>query len=361
MNGFVESYSKRQPPPSDNRLVMAYYSAQSVPTFDFFARNYCVCDHWFAALPTGTQANRLMAMGGETTIIDNVGLFLPDQPLVYDWLSDQGITWCVYQSGHYLPFFSLMRKWQNEIAVSLAHDALVPDAHPRFRRLKNFAADWQTLNDMPSVIFIEPEYTDGPHSVANDDHPPTGVTQGQAFLAEVYSTLISNPDRWARTLMLVTYDEHGGFYDHVPPLNIPTTVVGHGTTPVFNTSGVRVPAFIISPLVEPGSVFSGNLDHTSMLQLIGDKFGKGFYSAPVYYRQPALSKLSSGLTRTAPRSDLPEPPIVEAGETLTAVMGERAPGASANAAAFDLATKKIVAEHPGIAAGWPELAAAAVT
>ena len=72
---------------------------------------------------------------------------------------------------------------------------------------------------------------------------------------------------------------------------------------------------LFSPLVEPGTVYSGNLDHTSILQLIGDKFGKGFYSAPVYYRQPALSKLSSALTRNAPRTDAPEPPIVEAGQT----------------------------------------------
>jgi phospholipase C len=358
MLGFVDSYLKRDPAPSDRRLVMGYYTAGSVPTFDFFAQNFMVCDHWFAALPTGTQANRLMAMSGTTSIIDNAPLFLPDQELVYDWLTERNISWCAYQSGHYLPFFALMRKWQDEIAVSLAHDVLVPHAHPRFRRFSNFARDWTTEQTMPSVIFIEPEYTDGPHAVPNDDHPPTGVLQGQAFLGEIYSAIIANPTRWARTVMIVTYDEHGGFYDHVPPLDIPTQIAGHGPTPVFTTTGVRVPAFVISPLVEPRTVLNENLDHTSILKFIADKFGNGFYSAPVYNRQPALSPLSDALTRTVARADVPEPPVVEAGEAITPPMPQRAPGASANAAAFRLATAKIVADHPGIQAGWPALATA---
>jgi phospholipase C len=357
MNGFVESYLKRDPAPSDKRLVMGYYEAQQVPIFDFLARNFTVCDHWFAALPTGTQANRLMAMGGATTIVDNAPLFLPDQPLVYDWLSEHGISWCAYQAGDFLPFFALMPKWQDEIATSLALDVLVPHAHPRFRRFANFARDWTTEQKMPSVIFIEPEYTDGPHIAPNDDHPPTGVTPGQAFLALVYAAVIANPTRWARTVLIVTYDEHGGFYDHVPPLDIPTSLLGHGTTPIFMTTGVRVPGLIISPLVDPGAVYSGNLDHTSILQLIGEKFGGGFYSGYVSNRQPALSRLSGAITRATPRSDLPQLPVPSVAKTAAVQKPMRAAGANANAAAFTLAAKKIVADHTGIAIGWPGLVA----
>jgi phospholipase C len=359
MDGFVESYQARRPPPADPRLVMGYYTAPSVPTFDFLARNFTVCDHWFAALPTGTQANRLMAMSGATSLIDNAGLFLPDQPLVYDWLSERGIGWCVYQSGGFLPFFALMPSWQDEIATSLALDALVPQAHPRFRRFDNFAGDWLGGLDMPPVIFIEPEYTDGPHLAANDDHPPTGVSQGQALLAALYGALIANPARWARTVLIVTYDEHGGFYDHVSPLSIPTAILGHGPTPVFETTGVRVPALIVSPLVDPGTVYSGPLDHTSILQLIADKFGGGFYSPAVFGRQPALSPLADAITRTVPRTDMPPPPLVGDGQPLVQQRPPRAPGASANAAAFRLAAAKIAATHPGSAVGWPALMQAA--
>ena len=305
MNGFIDSYLMRHPPPSDKRLVMGYYTAREVPAFDFLARNYTVCDHWFSSIPTGTQANRLMAMSGTTSLVDNAPLFLPEQPLVYDWLTEHSVSWCAYVSGDFLPFFALMRRWQDEIATALALDALVPHAHPRFRRYRNFARDWTTEQNMPSVIFIEPEYTDGPHIAPNDDHPPTGIARGHAFLTAIYSTIISNPARWARTLMLVTYDEHGGFYDHVSPLNIPTLLAGHGATPVFSTTGVRVPAFVISPLVDPATVHPQPLDHTSILQLLADKFARGFYSPEVYNRQPSLSQLSDAITRTVPRSRPP--------------------------------------------------------
>jgi phospholipase C len=355
MNGFVESYRQRRPPPADDRLVMGYYTAASLPVYDFFARNYTVCDHWFAALPTGTQANRLMAMSGTTSLVDNAPLLLPDQPLVYDWLSERGISWCVYQAGDFLPFFALMPRWQGEIAASLALDGLVPHAHPRFRRYRNFLRDWTAEQNMPSVIFIEPEYTDAPHRAPNDDHPPPGVAQGQILLRDVYSALIANPVRWARTVMIVTYDEHGGFFDHVSPLPIPTRIPGHGAEPVFLTSGVRVPAFIVSPLVDPAAVHHEPLDHTSVLQLIADRFAGGTYSAPVSERQPLLSPLLAAITRSAPRPDLPEPPGLAPAAVAAAPVPERSAGANANAAAFRLAAAKIAADHSGIAVGWPGL------
>jgi phospholipase C len=159
----------------------------------------------------------------------------------------------------------------------------------------------------------------------------------------------------------VTYDEHGGFYDHVPPLDIPTQLAGQGPTAVFATTGVRVPAFVISPFVNAGTVYNRPLDHTSILQFLADKFASGFYSPAVANRQPALSPLSAVFTRDRPRTDTPEPPVVEMGQVLTPPMRQRAPGATANARAFALATNKIVADHPGIAGGWPQLAAKAGT
>ncbi|MGH7096269.1 MAG: alkaline phosphatase family protein [Stellaceae bacterium] len=356
MNGFVESYLKRQPPPADKRLVMGYYEAAAVPMLDFFARHFTVCDHWFAALPTGTQANRLMAMSGTTSLIDNAPLFLPDQPLVYDWLSERNISWCAYQSGDFLPFFALMPRWQGEIAASLALDALVPHAHPRFRRYRNFARDWLSEQNMPAVIFIEPEYTDGPHFASNDDHPPTGIASGQAFLRDIYLALIANPVRWARTLMILTYDEHGGFFDHVSPLPIPTRLSGHGATPVFLSSGVRVPAFLVSPVAAPAQIYRAPLDHTSVLQLLADRFAGGVYSAEVSERQPFLSSLAAALAPGAPQAEPPgAPPAAGLAAPVTASLPQRSAGAGANAAAFRLAAAKMAADHAGIAAGWPEL------
>ena len=363
MGGFVQSYvqfASNNQPPKDPSLVMGHYDAAAVPVFDFFARNFAICDHWFAVLPTGTQANRLMAMSGESSLVDNARVFLPDQPLVYDWLTQHNVTWCAYQSGEFFPFFSLMPRWLPEITTSLTLS--VAGGRGRFRRYDRFAAEWaNNAVAMPQVIFIEPEYTDGPHGDTNDDHPPTGVAKGQAFLADVYAALIANPARWQNTLMIVTYDEHGGFFDHVPPLPIPALAGGFP----FATTGVRVPAFVVSPHVAPETVYSGQLDHTSMLQFLADKFAGGQdYSPAVATRQAQLSPLSAILAAQA----APRQPMLEA----TALAGLKAAASaapvipstgasladSANAQAFHNVALQVARDHPDLLAGpgWQKLA-----
>ena len=356
LGGFVASYATRNPPPADLSMVMGYYTADALPVYDFFAKNFTVCDSWFAALPTGTQANRLMAMSGESLISDNVSGFLPEQSLVYDWLTTHGVSWCVYQSGGFFPFFSLMPKWLPEIVTSLALP--LGGSGGRFRRYSRFKADWTNSGNLPQVIFIEPEYTDGPHRAPNDDHSPTGVAPGQAFLADIYQT-ISSSERWDETLMIVTYDEHGGFFDHVSPLEIPTNVAGYQ----FRTTGLRVPAFLISPYVVPGGVFSGDLDHTSVLQLLADKFNAGgTYSAPVSARTQ-LSKLSSALSDTkapgtAPKLNtlVPMNPPVQPPVAIPA-------GSSACAQAFRSVALKVQQDHPELLSSpnWSDLAEIAAT
>ena len=356
MGGFVASYMTLNPPPPDPSVVLGCYDQRAVPVFDFLARNFTVCDHWFAALPTGTQANRLMAMSGESSIVDNAAVFLPDQKLAYDWLTDHSVSWCAYQSGDFLPFFSLMPDWLPEITTSLSGSAL--GLRGRFRWYSKFQEHWTGTATMPQVIFIEPEYTDGPHADPNDDHPPTGVAKGQAFLADIYNIVVSNPVRWQKTLLIITYDEHGGFFDHVPPPPIPCTVAGFN----FTTAGVRVPAFIVSPYVTPGSVFSGTLDHTAFLQLLADRFNSGqTYSAAVAARQPQLARLASALSDQpmAPGPTIPANVIATLNATPQVATAEtpELPGAQANARAMQNAAAKALADHPELLAGaaWQKL------
>lgn len=375
MGGFVDAYAtfanKKKPPPADLSAVMGYYDGPTVATFDFLARNYCVCDHWFCSLPLGTQANRLMAMAGESKLVDNAPLFLPEQPLVYDWLTKHGISWCAYQSGGFLPFFALMaKKWLPEIASSLTLSGTI-GARGRFRRLSRLRAEWKSSKPMPSVIFVEPEYADGPNAKPNDDHPPTGVQPGQALLADLYATLISNPARWARTLLIITYDEHGGFFDHVPPLPIETVIAGTKLA----TTGVRVPALLISPHVAPGSVFHGPLDHTSILQLLADRFapGKG-YSVAVSRREGSLDRISRALLGAPRAGAAPTLPGAAGGIVAAAArsiglaianafsfIGAAAPALAVssspdtpNSAALDEAVRKLARDHPDLLAqpGW---------
>jgi len=224
----------------------------------------------------------------------------------------------------------------------------------RFRRYARFASDWAAESDVPQVIFIEPEYTDGPHYSPNDDHSPTGITPGQAFLADIYNT-ISASNRWAETLMIVMYDEHGGFFDHVSPLPIETDVAGFH----FETTGLRVPAFLISPFVAAGGVFSDPLDHTSVLQLLGEKFNAGgVYSAAVSARTQ-LAKLSSALSGGPKPGRAPDKlvlPIQAHAAVDTTV--ESPENASLSVQAFRSVTLKVQQDHPELLAspGWQDLA-----
>jgi len=346
MGGFVQTYldAFRNPPPADPAAVMGYYDAEAVGIYDFLARNYCVCDRWFTPLPLGTQANRLMAMSGTSKVVDNVR-GLPDQELVYDWLGGRGIGWRAYVSGGFVPFFLMMSKWTVRIGASLAF------GDGPFRRLGKLAANWASSKTMPQVIFIEPEYGDAPGSKPNDDHPPAPVSRGQKLVAEVYNTLIANPARWSRTMMIITYDEHGGFFDHVPPLAIP----GKAGATAFATTGPRVPALIVSPHVGQGQVFSEALDHTSFLQLLADRFtSDGKYSPPVTERNQALGRISRALLatpRTGPPPPLPQlqfqamTPLAAAAPEAIAPAAADAPP-TPNAFALDAAARRFAAECP---------------
>jgi phospholipase C len=305
LKGFVENYASVQKviDPDHPPAVMGYYTPDEVPITDFFATQYSIFDHWHAPLPASTQPNRLMAMAGFSKIDGNQSfLGFPDQRLVYDWLTDNDIRWRVYHDG--IPFFMLMKRWIPSILTSGL------DKKSHFRPLSQLVVDVQEEDPatFPQVIFVEPKYSDAPPAGhGRDDHPPTSITGGQAFLWEVYLALTSSATRWAKTSMVVTYDEHGGFFDHIQPLQVVTNPPdGAGYTP-FITSGVRVPTMIVSQLVPAGGVFSGPYDHTSILKFLGDKFNGGKYSPEVDNRA-GVGSLSEVFAQPIARTDIPLPP-----------------------------------------------------
>lgn len=310
LNGFVENYASVEKtidlahPPA----VMGYYTPAEVPITDFFAQNYGICDRWFAPLPASTQPNRLMAMAGFSVIDGNASfLGFPDQKLVYDWLTDHGVRWRVYHDG--MPFFMLMKRWLPEILGSGIQENVGKEGS-HFRSLQQLVVDVQEEDPatFPQVLFVEPKYSDAPPAGhGRDDHPPATIAGGQAFLWETYLALTSNPERWAKTAMVVTYDEHGGFFDHVQPLPIVTNPPeGSDFTP-FTTTGIRVPSLIVSPFIQPQSVFKGPLDHTSILKFLGEKFGGGRYSPEVDERD-GVGSLGEVFNIDIARADIPSPP-----------------------------------------------------
>jgi phospholipase C len=301
LNGFVSAIPpKVSTDPAVRKLVMSYFGAVEAPVNDFFARYFTICDRWFCSLPAGTQPNRLMSMSGKSLIEVNQTP-LPDQDLVYDWLNQQKVSWRVYHQE--IPFFAMMPKWLPSILFS-----------DTFRCFEDMESDLRDTppDQLPQVIFVEPTYQDAPHTgTSTDDHAPAGISDGQEFLMQVYKAVTASRTFWQNALLIVDYDEHGGFFDHVPPPIIPTNPPDDAKWSVpFKSLGVRTPAFVISPFVKAGAVCHNLLDHTSVLKLLGEMFGNGSYSPEVDSRP--VGSISHVLDFTNPIVPAPAPPPLDA-------------------------------------------------
>jgi phospholipase C len=302
MNGFVRGIpNKVSTDAAVRKLTMSYFNADDAPVSRFFADNFTICDRWFSSLAAGTQPNRLMAMSGFSNIARNTTP-LPDQQLVYDWLNQRGINWCVYHQG--IPFFTMMPRWIPEILGS-----------QHFRNFEAFAGD--IMNNppdaLPQVIFVEPVYGDAPHlGRSTDDHAPAGIADGQDFQNQVYNAITASPAFWDECLLIVDYDEHGGFFDHVSPPAVPTDPPpGISYPTVFRTLGIRTPAYVISPFVRSGAVCHELFDHISVLKLLGERFDPGQSYSPVVDARPVRS-LSAALDFGAPILQPPAAPSLDA-------------------------------------------------
>ena len=301
MHGFVQSYQNAFPN-ADVARVMEYCINGYLPSTDFLARNFALCDNWFACLPASTLPNRLMAMSGYA-LVDHTpsGYFQiaqdlfhnnPDD-LVYDWLTARGVSWRVYYSGSF--FFMQMPR-----VLSLYEGDV--QAQNLFRPIDRLIGDFQS-GDLPQVVFIEPLYEDDYRrgtAAATDDHPPASLYGGQRLLKIVYDALIAG-DTWNNLVAFITYDEHGSFFDHVRPPAIPTAPPPQAQYSIgFNTLGVRVPGIVVSPFVQPASLCEGLLDHTSILKFLGEKFNGGRYTDLVDNRavQSASVALDDNLLAT---------------------------------------------------------------
>jgi len=342
MNGFVKAFENEFHTMLDQSPVMGLLTPADLPTTAALADRYTVCDHWFACLPTSTSPNRLMSMCGLTNI-DETGTLVPDQTTVYDWLLTHNVRWRVYAAG--LPFMLLMPRLAPLMLTS------------HFRRLGELPEDLS--NDppelRPQVIFIEPDYYDSPvhfHAPC-DNHPPLAMAPGEAFLGQVYGWLTKDPAQWARTVLIVTYDEHGGFFDHIPP----HPVRYHNPNGVaFESTGPRVPTIVAGPFAQR-RVSKTVLDNTSILQLLAERFGAPgeTYSAEVTGRmQQGIGSVSAVLSvpaANAAAADISVTPLAAASADADAGQGS-----SVLRRCFDSATRALVAQHQAEAlAKYPEL------
>jgi phospholipase C len=267
--GFVREFQKAYPKCSADQLqdVMGYYPLDFLPALHALARNYTICDYWFSSLPGPTWPNRFFALtgtcSGQVLMPDGLEALKlhwyteQDQPTIFTRLNEAGKTWRIF---HYDFPSSLVLAKQRQAECLCNYESV--------DRFFDRAAGPE--QDFPAFSFIEPQYFGVGQ---NDDHPPHNVMKAEKLIADVYNALRSNHELWAKTLLVVTYDEHGGFYDHVvPPRAEPPDRKTNSWS--FNQLGVRVPALLISQKCGP-SVNKTCFDHTSLLKYLQGKWGLG--------------------------------------------------------------------------------------
>jgi phospholipase C len=278
--GFIDSFRKEVGSDTfDLNNVLGYYEASDLAFYAYLAENYTYCEQYFASHPGPTLPNRMYSLAGDVqydrvgeAVLDNNNgdnLALSRALNIFDVLSRNGVSWRVYES---FPSITMLRMF----ARYAADNTNIVDIAGLEQDIAGF--------NLPSVTFIDPAMHSAPE---NDDHPPfADMLTGQIFIKRVYDALRSNEALWAKTLLIVTYDEHGGFYDHVIPpladaLSLPFVLTDGGApgqpTPAFKADmtisyGLRVPTFVVSPWVPAGKGFDIPLDHCSILKTILARF-----------------------------------------------------------------------------------------
>src|SRR3984885_5628216 len=344
MCGFAENYATQKAKgifaPS---AVMHYFTPEQVPVISTLAKAFGVSDRWHASAPCQTWPNRFFVHTGTSLgHVDNHTFPIPfSAPSLFRRLEDQKKTWRVY--FHDMPQSLLLRDvW--------------PYALFRYRFFQQFLADAHT-GSLPNYSFIEPRYFTDLFSsfIPNDEHPPHNVLYGEQLIAQVYNALRSSRC-WKQTLLIITYDEHGGCYDHVPPPAAipPDGANGYGFD--FSAYGVRVPAVIVSPYVPPGSKIqppngtTTPFDHTSIIKTVREVFALG---AELTARDKAAPSLLGTLTLSAPNND--GPPSVNVSLTPPPLPQLTARGAAApNGMQASLsAAASILPKYPPATSGVP--------
>ena len=294
--GFVNEYERAhrgQVSVAQKQEVMAYHGLGSLWALHELGRAFAVCDSWFCSVPGPTWTNRLFAMSGTSQgrVRMPEGIFQPnlhryDQPSVFRRLEEAR------------PRRSL-RIYFGDFPLSLLlADRRTGRSALKYRDLEVFFdAASGDADDFPDFALIEPRYLNDP----NDDHPPHSTDGGQELAARVYEAIRANAKLWASTLLIVTYDEHGGFYDHrVPPAATPPDDPPDAEYE-FTRLGVRVPTVLISPWIVPQVVHTV-CDHTALLRSLQVRWGLGAMGSRVAAAPDVLATLSLA---SVPRADTP--------------------------------------------------------
>lgn len=314
--GFVINYEKAVSANIPVQIMEPFSTAQ-LPVISALATNFAVSDEWYSSVPSQTWPNRAFFHAGTSNGNVNNGTI----PNPFDWdvrnifkvLDDIRVDWRVYSDTEIVPPLT----WLMFPNLWLEVD--------HFHHFEDFKQDCASGNLAP-YTFLEPSFLVEP----NDEHPPHDVVAGEQFLYDIWQAVSQSP-AWPETLLMITYDEHGGTYDHVhPPFGAATPDAKsnpgqEGFT--FNRFGVRVPTVLVSPWIQAGTVFrtpnttppGAPYDHTSLLATLRDWLPIPADKMLTSARIAAAPTIEQVLTLPQARTQLPNipQPVAEVKSTAT--------------------------------------------
>jgi phospholipase C len=261
MDGFTATNVTKSDP--TGKRAMAYYTNVELPYYYALANTFGIADRYFASLLGATQPNRYFLVAG--TSFGHINNELPTgdgwtQKTIFQELDKAHVSWRIYATVSGTLLFKYVRDHANGHMFPIA------------RYYTDAAA-----GKLPQVAFVEPEYF-GDTQHESDEHPPANPQLGQQFTSKVIGALMKSPD-WSSAAFFLTWDEHGGYYDHVVPPAAPIpddhAQIGSPTDTKarFDQYGIRVPALVVSPWSRPHFVSHVIHDHTSILRTIEIRFG----------------------------------------------------------------------------------------
>src|SRR5262249_28015501 len=236
----------------NDTYAIGYYSESDLPFYSALARNYMVCDRYFASILGPSFPNRVFLWAGQTDRLSN-SISVSRLSTIFDRLASAGVSHRYFFSN--LSFASI---WGFKYALSIG----------LFTEFLQRAA----IGALPAVSFVDPSYTLLDDGSGNDDHPHADIRNGDAFLSAVFYALARGP-AWKNPVLIITFDEGGGFFDHVaPPRVVAANGVDTDTVGGQVLLGFRTPTIIASPFTRNLGVvpFVSHtvFDHTSVLKLI---------------------------------------------------------------------------------------------
>jgi phospholipase C len=274
---------------TDDLFPIGYYVKNDLAFLGNAAPAWTTCDHYFSAIMAPTYPNRIYQHAAQTDRLDDSLLPLSTLPTIWDRLAEGGIDGRYYYSD-----FPILAFWGPKY-VSISEP------------ITNFFADC-AAGTLPHVSYVDPRFQGEEEGISGDDHPHGDIRDGEAFLNSIYQAVTTSPN-WRHTVLVINFDEWGGFFDHVPPAiaPIPTTDAALGSD---GRRGFRVPALVISPWSPRGRVASGVYDHTSILKMIEWRWGL----RPLTVRDANANNLADvlnfdQLNLTAPQFSVPTGPF----------------------------------------------------